>query len=172
MKQGGSKNGEDCPICGSGDCHGHSTLGVVVPFKPLTLDGEPIPGPTHPDPEEPTIPADDALVWTNDMGDISGLDLAYEFACRRMFFAGIRWMFEKPERNPAFRVYKQLPGMALPQNTDADILCEVLVRAAQPEGMTAAMHQAVLGHVLACRRLGWDAYCAELRRRHAPKEPT
>jgi hypothetical protein len=139
----------DCPICGSGDCHGHF-LSSDVP----AIGTEP-------------PPVDPPKVWTEDMGEISGFGGAYEECCRRMFFAGAAWFDAHPLAEPRFMGSPQVFGIIVEDNWWAKELTKVLLAAAGPEGCTGAMHQAVVGHCLAYRRYGWEGYQRELHGREA-----
>lgn len=102
--------------------------------------------------------------WSDDMGEISGMGGGYEAACRSMVLAGIKWIDEHPDADPHFRGYKNIYGIINEENDDAKALTAAILVPVDGD-CTGAMHQASIGHVLAYKRLGWDAYCKELRER-------
>jgi hypothetical protein len=115
---------------------------------------------------------------TPDMGEISGFGGSYEAGCIAMVEAGIAWMDEHPEADPHFHGLQGVYGLCLEDNDDAKALSEVITHAPMPHpvtgllttveefGVTGAMHQACIGHVMAYKRLGWEEYCRQ-RREHA-----
>jgi hypothetical protein len=97
------------------------------------------------------------------MGEISGLGGGYEDCCRRMVKAGCEWFDAHPNADPKFKRFKNVYGICIEDNDDAKSLTEAVIAAANGDA-TGAMHQATIGHVFAVRRLGWDGYCAEMRK--------
>lgn len=138
---------EDCPVCGSGDCHGH-----LNPQGGLEPQASP------------------PKAWTDDMGEISGFGGPYEACCRRMFFAGAAWFDAHPLADPRYLGSPQIYGIIMEDNHNAKELTAAITGAAGDHGCTGAMHQAVVGHCLAYRRLGWNAYCQELRTREVKEQ--
>ena len=100
------------------------------------------------------------------MGEISGFGGGYEAACRAMVFAGMDWMDAHPEADPHYRGFKGVYGILMEDNEEAKALSKTVAEAAHDlGGCTGAMHQAVIGHVFAYKRLGWEEYCRQLRER-------
>jgi len=127
-----------------------------------------------------------AMEWTPDMGEISGFGGSYEAGCRAMLDAGIAFAAEQDaahargERSafdPEFSGLRGVYGLIYDDNEDAKALTRALMSAAFTDpatgsvttvreyGATGAMHQAVVSHVLAFRRLGAAEYCRQLRER-------
>lgn len=102
--------------------------------------------------------------YTDDMGEISGFGGGYEATCRAMVLAGLDWFDEFPDAKPEFHGYKGIYGIIEEDNLEAKALSAAVVAAANGD-CTGAMHQAVIGHVMAAHRLGWEGYCAEMRKR-------
>jgi hypothetical protein len=114
--------------------------------------------------------------WDEAMGEISGFGGGYEAVCRSMVLAGIAWVEEHPEADPHFSGFKDVYGILMEDNADAKAMVEammaapvylngVLIQKTAREDCTGAMHQASCSHVMAFKRLGWDAYCEQLRQR-------
>ena len=101
--------------------------------------------------------------YTDDMCEISGFGGSYEATCRAMVLAGLDWFDAHPDADAKFHGYKNIYGVICEDNDDAKALTEAVV-AASGGDCTGAMHHACIGHILAARRLGWDGYCAEMRR--------
>lgn len=104
--------------------------------------------------------------WLPQMGEISGFGGTYEDACRIMVRAGCEWLDAHPAADPQFRGYRGVYGVLSQDNDDAAALSRAMVAAADAKypdgGVTGAMHQATVSHVLFIRKNGWDRYVAEL----------
>ncbi|MGI8766595.1 MAG: hypothetical protein ACR2KM_08795 [Gemmatimonadaceae bacterium] len=106
--------------------------------------------------------------YTDDMGEISGMGGGYEATCRAMVVAGLNfWDARPPDFDPHFRGYEGVYGILSDDNADAKALSDAVVAGADGD-CTGAMHQASIGHIMAVRRLGWDGYCAEMRKSDEP----
>jgi hypothetical protein len=114
--------------------------------------------------------------YTDDMREISGFGGGYEAACRAMVLAGLAWFDAHPDADPHFKGMSNIFGLILEDNDQAKALTEAVLNApviaddgrhtlARHEA-TGAMHHAAINHIFAARRLGWDRYCAEMRRLH------
>jgi len=110
--------------------------------------------------------------WDDAMGEISGFGGGYEAVCRAMVLAGIAWLDAHPSSDPTFRGFKNVYGIAMEDNEDAQALTAAIMDAPVPgvqaragDGCTGAMHHAAVQHCLAYKRLGWDEYCKQLRER-------
>jgi hypothetical protein len=103
----------------------------------------------------------DGRVFDEEMGEISGFGGGYEEMCRKMALAGMKWFDDHPDANPRFVGNSAIYGVISEDNDDAKGLTEAILA---PSGgdCTGAMHQACVSHALAYKRLGWDAYRAEM----------
>lgn len=102
--------------------------------------------------------------YTADMGEISGFGGGYEATCRAMVVAGLNfWDAMPPDFDPKFHGFEGIYGIITEDNADAKALSNAVV-AGSGGDCTGAMHQATIGHVFAVRRLGWDAYRAEMHK--------
>jgi hypothetical protein len=95
--------------------------------------------------------------WQEGMGEISGFGGGYEETCRKMLFAGLKWLDDHPDADPKFHGYKGVYGILGDDNEDAKALSEAVI-AGSGYDCTGAMHQAVVGHCLFIRENGWDKY--------------
>lgn len=105
--------------------------------------------------------------WNNEMREISGMGHTYEVACRIMVSAGMRWIARHPEAKLRFSEYTNITGIILEESDDAKALVAQMIDAAEAYGdatlggrggVTGAMMQACVHHVLEAHRLGWPAY--------------
>ena len=120
---------------------------------------------THPAPPPREVaPRETPYVFTADMGEISGFGGGYEQTCRNMLAAGLEWLDAHPFSVPQFQGIRGVYGIISEDNPDAEQLSAAVVAAANGD-CTGAMHQAVISHCLYVRKFGWDAYCAEMRKR-------
>jgi hypothetical protein len=79
-----------------------------------------------------------------------------------MALAGMKWFDEHPDADPKFLGFKGVFGVITEDNDDAKALSKAILDAADGGGATGAMHQACVSHALAYKRMGWDAYRAEM----------
>lgn len=97
-------------------------------------------------------------VFTDDMREISGFGGGYEACCRAMVVAGLEWLDAHPDAKPEFGRY------ASEGNDHAKALGDAILKPGESGGgATGAMFGAAVSHVLRVRKVGWDAYCAEMR---------
>lgn len=96
------------------------------------------------------------------MGEISGFGGQYEAVCRAMLKAGVKWIDENPNADPRFQGYEGVYGILLENNDDAKSLSKAVVDASGGD-CTGAMHQAVISHVFAIKRRGWEYYVDKMR---------
>ncbi len=123
---------------------------------------------THPAPEPRAVPVRSSKYqFTPDIGEISGFGGGYEQTCRNMLAAGLEWLDANPSADPRFQGFKGIYGIITEENEDAKALSRAVVDAADND-CTGAMHQAVISHCLAVRKIGWDAYCVKMREREQP----
>lgn len=105
-------------------------------------------------------------MFTDAMGEISGLGGGYEECCRSMLAAGMAWLDAHPAADPQFHGYKHVYGILNEDNDDAKALTEAVIDAARGRGgATGAMHQAVISHLMFILKNGWDQYVAEMSKK-------
>lgn len=113
--------------------------------------------------------------WTAEMGEISGFGGTYEDGCRTMVLAGLDWLDGHPTADPKFHGFTDVYGVLVDDNDDAKALSKAMVDAADAKypdgGVTGAMHQACVQHVLFVRKHGWDRYVADLKAREKKGGP-
>jgi hypothetical protein len=101
-------------------------------------------------------------VYREDSREISGFGGAYEKACQIMVVAGMEWFDEHPDAVPHFAGYQGVMGIITEEDDDAKALGAWMVAAADAYdpngGVTGAMHQATVSHVLWAHENGWDPY--------------
>lgn len=102
---------------------------------------------------------------TEDMEEISGFGGGYEKACQDMLEAGMKFMIEKGFQPGDVKVLanENIYGLCFPDNRPTEEL-EKAVEAAD-ENCSGAMHHAVMSRLAWISKNGWEAYCAEARRR-------
>jgi hypothetical protein len=129
--------------------------------------------------------ARDPCVWTDDMGEISGIGAenpGYEQDMRRMLMAGAEWLRDRPDAEIA--ITKALPHRQMVviaawervfsgDSPHGHELLAVLHRACcadrgDARGPTALQMAHVIEHLRMIERMGWEAYAA--LRRKARKE--
>ncbi len=98
--------------------------------------------------------------FTPEMGEISGFGGGYEDTCRSMLNAGLEWFDEHPEADPQFHGFKNVFGIVIEDNEDAKALSKAVTDVTND--CTGAMHQAVISHIFAIRKIGWDAYVTKM----------
>lgn len=106
--------------------------------------------------------------WTDDMREISGFGGTYEEACRRAVSAGLEWLDARPEvvEKLGLKQSSNVIGIIWTESPEGKAFLDALAHAADSKGgATGAMVQATANHTLYARRVGWSAYCAEMRQR-------
>lgn len=101
--------------------------------------------------------------FTKEMGEISGMGGGYEETCRNMLKAGLEWFDETPKADPKFKGFKNVYGVILEDNEDAEALSKAVVDGSGGD-CTGAMHQAVISAVLYVKKNGWGKYVEEMSR--------
>ena len=99
--------------------------------------------------------------FTGLMREISGFGGGYESACRAMVLAGVAWCEANPDADPQFTGYKNVFGLVHEDNDDAKALTKAVL-AGGGAGVSGAMHQASVNHVLKIREMGWGWYVSEM----------
>jgi len=113
--------------------------------------------------------------WQPGMGEISGFGKegseggkGYEACCVAMVRAGLRWWDAHPTADPKFHGFKDIYGILMEDNQDAKDISAAMVEAGRSHGgSTGAQHQACIGHIFLIRKLGWEKYVDESKRREA-----
>ena len=112
--------------------------------------------------------------FTEAMDEISGFGGTYESGCRIMVKAGLEWFDLNPKADPQFCGYKNIYGIISEENDSAKELVRVMVDAvdlAYPDGgVTGAMVQATVGHVLWIRKHSWQEYVDRMSKRDGEQE--
>ena len=103
--------------------------------------------------------------YTEDMDEISGFGGGYEAACRRMVVAGLEWLDEHPDANINYKTLKGVYGITFDESDDTRRMQEAMIAAAGEGGVTGAMMQACLSHILWIKSHSWEEYQMEMRRR-------
>lgn len=96
------------------------------------------------------------------MSEISGMGGSYEDVCRRMVKAGMEWLDEHPEANPAYIEHEGIYGIISEDNEDAKDLFKAV--AAAVDDCTGAMRQTTIHHIVYIHNVGWDAYVKEMQK--------
>ena len=100
--------------------------------------------------------------WQENMDEISGFGRSYEAACRAMLKSGLDWWDTFPDSDPKYQGYKNVFGVCIDNNNDArdlDIAIQMGAHSIDPNsGMTGAMHQAVVSHIMYIHQNGWEEY--------------
>lgn len=110
--------------------------------------------------------------FTPEMGEISGFGGNYEKGCKQMLQAGLKWLDEHPKADPQFKGYKNVYGVITADNKDAKALSKIVTEAPDPnEGVTGAMHQAVIESILWIKANGWEAYVKKMSEKEPKVEP-
>lgn len=111
--------------------------------------------------------------FSHDMREISGFGGSYELGCRLMVLAGVHWLETNPDRDPHVGHYRNITGIDKNLNEDAEALEKAMLDAPITldgreyrvgEDATGAMVQYSKMHALRAKHIGWDAYCAEMRK--------
>lgn len=103
------------------------------------------------------------MVWTEEMGEISGFGGDYEEACRNMVRGGVRHVQENNvDLETLLGQIKESPhifGVVLFEGGEAKAFETAVVEASgDPSGVTGAMVHASCKHCLGILQNGWDEY--------------
>lgn len=101
---------------------------------------------------------------TDDMPEISGFGGGYESICQNMLEAGVKWLTDHPSAKLEGHTFKGIYGVFTPDSDDAKAMDKAVIDAADGNA-TGAMHHAVMSRLFWISKNGWDAYCAELRKK-------
>lgn len=104
-------------------------------------------------------------MYTEEMGEISGMGGDYEKTCQNMVIGGVKWFEDHPDANPQFHGFKGIYGICLEDNQDARDLSKAVEKAAGEYGCSGAMHQASIAHILHIKAVGWQRYTEEMKER-------
>jgi hypothetical protein len=102
--------------------------------------------------------------YTDKCDEISGFGEGYEECCRKMVIAGLEWFDEHENADPKFQGFKNVFGLLLEKNEDAEKLTKHMNNAINGEA-TGAMMQACLDHVKYAKHHGWDKYIEVMEKR-------
>ena len=95
--------------------------------------------------------------YTDKCNEISGLGGSYEEACRKMVIAGLEWFDNNKEADPKFHGFKNVFGLIIEDNEEAEKLTKHMNEACNGEA-TGGMMQCCLDHVKYAKHNGWDKY--------------
>lgn len=112
--------------------------------------------------------------WRDGMQEISGFGGGYEACCREMLARGMAWLDAHPEADPKFRGFKNVYGLCIEDNADAEAFSKAMMEGplAKEFGATGAMHQAVTGKCLFIRAKGWEEFCKQMSQPDEPESAT
>ena len=102
--------------------------------------------------------------YTEKCNEISGFGGSYEEGCCKMVIAGLEWFDAHPDADPKFHVFKNLFGLVVENNKDAEALTKHMNTAINGEA-TGAMMQACMDHVMFAKHHGWDKYIEMMEKR-------
>lgn len=99
--------------------------------------------------------------YTEDMREISGFGGGYEQACRDMVVAGLEWCDKNVGADVSYDQFKNVYGLTTNESEDCKKMQQAMLDVAND--CTGAMMQASMGHIMAIRRMGWDAYVEKMK---------
>jgi hypothetical protein len=94
--------------------------------------------------------------------DISGMGGGYEITCQLMLQQGLAYVKEHPDFDPRFMGFQGIYGILMDDNADAKALSTAITFGV--DGCTGAQHQAVIGHLLHIKKVGWDQHLQDVGR--------
>ena len=103
--------------------------------------------------------------------EISGFGGGYEETCRKMLLAGLTWLDAHPEADPKFKGFKNVYGIILEDNEDAEALSKAVVDGSGGD-CTGAMHQAVISTCLYIKKAGLQKYLDVMNETQEANEQT
>lgn len=103
--------------------------------------------------------------YTDKCDEISGFGGGYEEACRKMVIAGVEWFDINKEANPKFHGFKNIYGLIIEDNEEAEKLTKHMNESINGEA-TGAMMQSCLNHVKYVKHHGWEKYIQEMETPH------
>ncbi len=102
--------------------------------------------------------------YTEKMDEISGFGGGYEEQCRRLVIAGLEWWDKHSESKPKYSTLKNVFGMIISENPEAEEMDKAMVGATDGD-VTGAMMHAAHEHIRYIRKNGWDAYVKEMEKK-------
>lgn len=99
--------------------------------------------------------------FTPAMDEISGFGGGYEATCRRMLRQALEWCDANPKaaKRLTYKTFANIYGIYEAENREARALDSAMTRGTdETGGVTGAMHQAVVSHVLWIMGHSWDSY--------------
>ena len=88
--------------------------------------------------------------------DISGFGGGYEDVCQQMLRNGIEWLKAHPDFKGVMKTFKNVTGLAIPENDDAKALEAAMM--AGISDATGAMHHAVSSHLYYIAKHGYEGW--------------
>ena len=108
--------------------------------------------------------AEQSYRHTEDMGEISGFGGGYEKTCQDMLENGVKWLIANADkRDLKGHSYANVYGIMVADSDDAKEMEKAMMSGI--DDCTGAMHQSVMSRLFFIAGNGWDAYCAELRKK-------
>ena len=98
--------------------------------------------------------------WTTAMREISGMGESYEAASRKMLYAGLAYLEDKPDCDLKMSTYRNMAGVLNADSQDA-IELENVIQAAEPN-CSGGMHATVMQHCFFLAKNGWAKYVEEM----------
>lgn len=94
---------------------------------------------------------------------ISGFGGSYESACRKMVIAGVEWLDAHKDAYLKVGQFRNIYGIISEETPDTKTLVNVMCDASgDPNGVTGAMVQATVSHVMWIRVHSWQEYVMEM----------
>jgi len=91
---------------------------------------------------------------------ISGFGGDYEKQCQKMVISGMEWFDKHLEAKPEFKCYKNVYGLVIENNEDAESLSKQITSI--DGGCSGAMHHAAIRHIMYAHEHGWEKYIFEI----------
>lgn len=103
-------------------------------------------------------------LFNKDMREISGFGGSYEKQCQKMVVAGLEWCDKNLNAEIKYKEFLNLYGVITDKNKHCRVMQKAMLKPVKEYGVTGAMMQASLSHIMYIRRHGWDKYVKEMQR--------
>lgn len=98
----------------------------------------------------------------------SGFGGSYEDTCQKMVWQGVKFLVENPDLVPEFKTFRNVYGLAIPQNEAGKQLEIAIVKG--HDDCTGAMFQCAVGHIQYIAENGYDKWYAEMKMHRKDKD--